>query len=255
MRSSRQYLRLLALALALSQALSGGSAYGRGSGENESARSERSQATVAVNLGRYDEAAEHFSNAYSLTQDPTLLFGLAQAYRLAGKPEKALAAYSAFLRAASSSPKLRPQIERAAAEIESITSFMLNLRASGQHSAGKPNGRAGAVEPAGDPDLELTPPPLTEKEHAGKISPEPAVARTEPLVLLPKPEPVPAPALILTAEASPPAEPGNRPVYKRWWFWTGVAAALALGGVATWWYTQPGSQAPASTYGSVRVLP
>lgn len=30
-------------------------------------------------------------------------------------------------------------------------------------------------------------------------------------------------------------EPGRRPVYKQWWFWTGVAVVVAgAGGVATW---------------------
>ena len=156
MSSSREFSRLCALAIVLLQAL-GGQAYARGASESDGARSERYQGVVAVNLGRYDEAVDHFSKAYTIAQDPDLLFSLAQAYRLAGKPEKALAAYSAFLRAAGSSPKLRPQIERAAGEIESITSLLLNNRPADR----QPVESAKQEKPAAE--VAVAPPPLKEK--------------------------------------------------------------------------------------------
>jgi tetratricopeptide (TPR) repeat protein len=250
MSASREFLRLCAVILVLLH-VSGGLAYAREPKESDSARAERAQGTVAVNLGRYDDAVDHFSKAYTLTQDPVLLYSLAQAYRLGGKPEKALAAYSAFLRAASSSPKYRSQVERAASEIESITSFMLTARTAEKPAA--PAEPANQDKPAAE--VAIAPPPV--KAPAGEGAPEAEETKIEPPALLPKPEPAPAPALTFAAEerAAPEPPPASRPVYKRWWFWTGVAVALAAGGAAAWYYTQPTNDTPPSTYGSVRVLP
>jgi len=251
MFSSREFSRLCVFAVVLLQAF-GGLAYARGGGNNESegARAERHQGTVAVNLGRYDEAVDHFSKAYTISQDPDLLFSLAQAYRLADKPEKALAAYSAFLRAAETSPKLRPQIERAANEIESITSYLLHSR-----PADRPLAPAQTVEPAHREkpaaEVAIAPPPLKEKSPPKELDPESDEGKAP--VLLPKPASASAPALTFVAQEKP--APASPPVYKRWWFWTSVAGALAIGGVATWYYTRPTNQTPPSTYGSVRVLP
>ncbi len=252
---SRRLLQTLALVLALFQALASAPAYARRAGEGETARAERTQGTVALNLGNYDDAVEHFSRAYSLTQDPALLFSLAQAYRLGGKADKALATYSAFLRAAGGSPKYRGQIERAAAEIESITSFMLNHPVDSR-----------PVEKAG-PMVEVTPPavPVTkdESEPAAVVGKEPEevrppdllAAKLEPPALLPKPEPAPPPAVDFAAERKAPPQPSPRPIYKRWWFLTSTAVVLVAGGAAAWWYTRPINQTPGSTYGAVRVLP
>jgi len=101
-----------------SEPLAAGQGQRRGSGREGRAR----QGHSCAQLGRYEEAIEHLSQAYTLTQDPSLLFSLGQAHRLAGQPDKALASYSSFLRAAGSMPKYRTQLERATAEIEAITS-------------------------------------------------------------------------------------------------------------------------------------
>ncbi|MGC9985960.1 MAG: tetratricopeptide repeat protein [Polyangia bacterium] len=245
MRRCPQLLRLHVLAVALLLALPSPSVLAKGPGDSPVARAERAQGMVALNLGRYDEAIEHLSQAYTLTQDPALLFSLGQAYRLAGKPEKALATYSSFLRVAGPGAKNRAQVERAASEIETITSFILN----------RPADRAGQdkqldnlmAAPAAGKDL--APPPQTEKEA------EPAEAKPPPLALAPPPPPPPPPASLLFApKTNPPAQPAPSHVYKKWWFWTSVGVALAAGGAAAWWFTRPENQTPASTYGAIRVL-
>jgi hypothetical protein len=234
------------LAVALLLALPSPSVLAKGPGDSPVARAERAQGMVALNLGRYDEAIEHLSQAYTLTQDPALLFSLGQAYRLAGKPEKALAAYSSFLRAAGPGTKYRAQVERAASEIETITSFVLN----------RPVDRTGQEkqldklmdQPAAGKDL--APPPVqTEKEA------EPAEAKPPPLALAPPPPPPPPPAsLSFAPKTNTPVQPAPSHVYKKWWFWTSVGVALAAGGAAAWWFTRPENQTPASTYGAIRVL-
>ncbi len=252
---SRRFLQTLAVVLALFQALASAPAYARRSGENETARTERSQGTVALNLGNYDEAVEHFSRAYSLTQDAALLFSLAQAYRLGGKADKALATYSAFLRAAGGSPKYRGQIERAAAEIESITSFMLN-RPVDTRPAAKPGSVVEVTPPAAPVAKEDSEPATIVEKKPDEVSPPDLVAaKLEPPALLPKPEPATPPAVDFAVQKKASREPASRPVYKRWWFLTSTAVVLVAAGAAAWWYTRPINQTPGSTYGAVKVLP
>ena len=249
MRSCPLWLRLHLLAVALLLALPCPSVLAKGSGESSIAGAERAKGMVALNLGRYDEAIEHLSQAYTLTQDPMLLYGLGQAYRLAGKPEKALASYSSFLRAAGSLPKYRTQLERAAAEIETITSFVLNRPADrgGQEKQQDKqlDNLMTAPAPAG---RDLAPPPLEDLQAEA--------AEPPPVVLTPRPPPPPpAVGLSLSSEPAAPVEPTRRPVYRRWWFWTSVGVALAAGGAAAWWFTRPENQVPLSTYGAIRVSP
>jgi hypothetical protein len=239
-------------------------AFAKAPKESAAARGERSSGTVALNLGRYDEAAQHFEAAYTLTQDPTLLFSLGQAYRLAGKPEKALAAYNSFLRASTYSPKNRSQYEITASEIAVITSLLM-MRISVPAPAPDTqlddlmNARAAKLAPP----KTLEPPPI-EKEDESQDVPavvsediEPpkadalsvaAVAATQVTVSQPA-------GISLTVTEVPPPPKGKKAVYKRWWFWTSVAGALALGGAATWWLLRPESTTPPSTWGAQRVLP
>ena len=254
---SRRFLANSRLRPGALPVLASAPAYARRSGENETARTERSQGTVALNLGNYDEAVEHFSRAYSLTQDAALLFSLAQAYRLGGKADKALATYSAFLRAAVSSPKYRGQIERAAAEIESITSFMLNRPVDTPTLRPRSQG----------PSSRRPRPPLllprriasqrrsSREEHDEVSPPDLVAAKLEPPALLPKPEPATPPAVDFAVQKKASREPASRPVYKRWWFLTSTAVVLVAAGAAAWWYTRPINQTPGSTYGAVKVLP
>jgi tetratricopeptide repeat protein len=76
------------------------------------------QARVAYDLGNYDEAASRYEAAYRLVQDPALLYNIGQAYRLAGRTEKALAAYKGFLRTAPPDDPNRAPVEGRIAELE-----------------------------------------------------------------------------------------------------------------------------------------
>ena len=62
----------------------------------------------------------------------------------------------------------------------------------------------------------------------------------------------PSPPATAAAPASPaPAPPPDRPIYTRWWFWTGVGVVAAGAGVATYELTRPGSGPPSSTLGNI----
>jgi tetratricopeptide (TPR) repeat protein len=248
-------MRFLVLAMALLLAFPSHLVLAKGTGESETARNERAKGTVALNLGQYEEAVEHFSQAYALTQDPILLFSLGQAFRLAAKPDKAVAAYSSFLRAAGPGTKYKAQFERAAAEIETITPTLVC----------PPKERAGTGKQLDDgkqfDDLMNAPGPAA--KHAPvppSVEPTPVEEEIEPppvaakAALAPSP-PAPAPALSITAQAAAPVESESKPIYKRTWFWSSVVGVLAVGAAATWWFTRSQNQTPASTYGSTHVLP
>jgi hypothetical protein len=181
---------------------------------------------------------------------------LGQAFRLAAKPDKAVAAYSSFLRAAGPGTKYKAQFERAAAEIETITPTLVcppkeRVGTGNQLDDGKQlddlmNAPASAAKRA--------PPPVEPNPVEDPMEPPPVAAKAPPM-LAPSPPPAPAPALSITAQAAPPAASEAKPIYKKAWFWSSVVGVLAVGAAATWWFTRSQNQTPPSTYGSTRVLP
>ena len=64
----------------------------------DEARALNDKATAAFALGRFPEAAAEFEKAFELKPDPALLYNAAQAHRLAGNKERALALYQSYLR-------------------------------------------------------------------------------------------------------------------------------------------------------------
>jgi tetratricopeptide (TPR) repeat protein len=68
------------------------------------------------------------------------------------------------------------------------------------------------------------------------------------LALEPRPPPAPAPAP--PARPAPPPPP-DRPIYARWWFWTGIGVVAAGAGVATYELTRPGSGPPSTSLGNI----
>jgi tetratricopeptide (TPR) repeat protein len=89
-------------------------------GDRQTAARKTEQATAAYNIGRYEEAARLYEEAYLAVPDPDLLFNIGQAYRMAGRPEQALTSYKSYLRVAPPNPKVRPQVEARVAELEKI---------------------------------------------------------------------------------------------------------------------------------------
>jgi len=250
-------MRLPILAMALLLAFPSHLVLAKGSGESETARTARAKGTVALNLGQYEEAIEHFSQDYDLTHYPILLFSLGQSFRLAGKPDKAVASYSSFLRAAGPGTKYKAQFERAAAEIETITPTLV-CPPKERAGTGKQLDDSKQIEdlmnaPAPAAKRAPVPPPVEPQPVEEAIEPPPVPAKAP--ALAPSPPTATSPALSITAQAAPPVGPEPKPVYKKVWFWSSVATVLAIGGVATWWFTRSQNQTPPSTYGSTRVFP
>ncbi len=68
-------------------------------------------------LGKYDEAAEEFVQAYELVGEPAILYNIAQSYRLGERFEKSAQFYRSFLRRMSDI-KNRQEIEGRIVEME-----------------------------------------------------------------------------------------------------------------------------------------
>src|SRR6185503_8424926 len=100
------------VAMAVAAGLTMGAVAGRAQTANttEEARAYADKATAAFALTHYAVAAENFEKAFELKPDPALLYNAAQAYRLAGNKERALALYESYLRVYGGTDK-RGQVE------------------------------------------------------------------------------------------------------------------------------------------------
>jgi tetratricopeptide (TPR) repeat protein len=262
MRVRRRLRGLSLLLIMLAASLPNAPALAKGKTEGEEARRERSEGTVALNLGRYDEAAEHFEEAYALTQDPLLLFYLGQAYRLGGKPEKSLAAYNAYLRTANPG-KNREQFERAAADIEVISMILLRQGRAvpAQDALTERTAPAATANKPSRGEKKLEPPP-SQPEEAQPTEPE---EEAPPVLALPSSAARPPAAsetsardlaLVQAAPAPLPATgKSSEHFYKKWWFWSSVAGVAVVGGATAYLATRSPNQTPTTTWGSQRVLP
>jgi tetratricopeptide (TPR) repeat protein len=81
-----------------------------------SARELTERGLAHYNVGEYDQAIEAFKQAYLMSNEPGLLFNIAQSYRLKGDCNQALQAYKSYLRADPAAN--RAKIEARIAEME-----------------------------------------------------------------------------------------------------------------------------------------
>jgi len=120
------------------------------------ARALSDQALRQYQQGEYDAAIESFMGAFALSNNPGLLFNVAQAYRLKGDCEHARDYYQRYLSAVPETP-LKPSLERRLTEME------VCLKSSGTAAgAGDPTGTIaarGATATATATGAPPTPPP------------------------------------------------------------------------------------------------
>lgn len=72
--------------------------------DKSAAKDHYERGTRAYNLGRFDQAIDHFARAYEAHPSPVFLFNIAQAHRLAGHCEKAAFFYRRYLSEEPDSP-------------------------------------------------------------------------------------------------------------------------------------------------------
>jgi tetratricopeptide (TPR) repeat protein len=199
--------------------------------EKSAARSEWRQGNVAYDLAQYEEAAKHYEAAYTHVQDPVFLFNIGQSYRMGGRLEQALDRYRAFLRNTNADTPNRDLAEKFIAEIK--RKLEANKAPTSGPPAPVPQSSATMPEPtplAATPSSDI-PPAATAIMVSTQVPPDNGTNLT------------PAPAM--------PDEAGRDQsrYYKKWWFWTGIGAALAAGTVTALVLTH-GSASPCSGAGT-----
>ena len=191
----------------------------RAADNTEEARAKFQEAEKAFNLGRFNDALAAYQAAYEAKPLPAFLFNIAQCYRNLGNYERARFFYRRYLALEPHSPDRR-RVENLAVE---MTRLMEKQRAAAAATTAAPPPAPPVPPPAAAPPAAPAPAQPAAVAVAAAAPPRPA---PPPLAVAPTDEP--SAALVTTP--SEPAQP--RPVYKRWWFWTGIGAVVA-GGVLT----------------------
>lgn len=209
-------------------------------GKRGEAKAEFEKAQLHYRLGRFEEALKAYTRAYELFNAPALLFNIGQCHKNLQNYERAVFFFEGYLRE-ETNPEKRTLAEeliaasRAAMERQRIEQAKADAQAATATSSGATAPSAGAsLPPPSTPDGGVTPLP----------TPAALPAATDPGT---------SPALITVEHDGEPAEE-ERPVYKKWWFWTalGVGAAAVATGAAIYYATGPTTTLPPS--GSVGTL-
>lgn len=209
-------------------------------GDPEEAKRHFDKAQTAYKLGRFDEAIRGYEAAYREMPEAAFLFNLAQAhrqqYQIDREPahlQKALSLYRAYLREAPAAPN-RETVTRLVEELKGLLSDIERRRAASKEPGvlvlSGSNARSAQVRvdgklvgqiplstrlPPGSYFVQVSLPGFSPWSSALTIAPG---SRLELPVVL---EPLPSSA------KRPPPRP--TPVYKRWWFWTIIGAAVSAG--------------------------
>jgi tetratricopeptide (TPR) repeat protein len=195
------FRRLGSIFAVLAFLLASGAAGGAANAADKQTLQLELKAREAFAAGRYDEALQTFAKLYAETLHPVYLRNIGRCHQKMRDPQKAIDAFKDYLAKSPKTGRDKVTAEERA-EIEGYIKEMEALRDS----------KAATPAPAPAP---VTPLPTAQP------APTPAPAPTTT-------EPAPAAPVVLTAPA--PAAEASTPVYKKWWFWTLVGAAV-VGGV------------------------
>jgi hypothetical protein len=228
------------IALGLVAALAGAAraAGGASLDDEKRARALYESAEKSFDVGKFAEALTDYQAAYEAKPLPGFLFNIAQCYRNMGNYERARFFFRRYLALDPHAPNHR-RVE------ELISEMTKQLDAQAAAAAAAPAATPTTPPPAPTPPIEPVAPSPTPSAAPGSEAapaPSPAASAVPPL---PAPEPETSPAATLTATAPEPSE--RRPVYKRWWFWTGVGAVVVGGAVAAFFLTRQPEATPPGT--------
>jgi hypothetical protein len=180
------------LGVVLVVALAAGEAQAQKSGD----RATEMKAREAFAAGRYEDALGLFAKLYAETLHPVYLRNIGRCHQKMRQPDKAIDKFREYL------AKERKIGAEERAEIDGYIKEMETLRDEQAKAAAPP------------------PPPVT------PIPPPP------PINTAPYPPPPPTGTASATLVSQPQPVEAESPIYKKWWFWTGVGVLVA-GGVIT----------------------
>lgn len=160
------------------------------------------QARKACLAGDVQQGIRVLADLYVATDDPIWIFNQGRCYQQNNQPSNALARFKEFLRKSKGGPDDD--------DVKDAKRYIHEIEAELQQPSRPAEGQPGAGEgPSTAAASDASEPPL----------PAPSMGLTS--------SPTPDGTLTTVPEQSAP----KPPVYKRWWFWTGVAAAVTAGTV------------------------
>ena len=201
--------------------LAAGPAHAASDARTEKAREHYLQADAFYKLDRYAGALQEYEQAYLAKPDPSFLYNIAQCHRLMGDRAEAVKFYRRYLKDAPNAGN-RDVAEKHIKDLEAALAAPT---------------RPPPVTPPAASSAPAAPPPPGGRAAAPVPSP---IETVSPMPAAPPPPPAltlaaPAPAAGTEASggalaAGPvPSREEERPIYTKWWFWTGVGAVVAGG--------------------------
>jgi len=193
----------------------------------EDARSYNQKATAAFALGKYAAAAEYFEKAFELKPDPALLYNAAQAHRMAGDKERALALYQNYLRVYGGGQGQRADVEKKIEELKKAIEHDKEVATSPPTN----------TEPIGGAAPAETAPPSSGPGATSTVSPPPAA---------------PAPATSAATLVDRPKDTNEQAsITSKPWFWGVVGGAVVIAAVVTIVAVSGGKKDPSPSIGVV----
>ncbi len=203
------------------------------------------RAVDLYSAGQYEDSIKGLLTAYAIRPLPRLLLNIGQAYRKLGRGREALAYYEFYLRVETApKPEIRAELEgyivQAKAMIETAERVKQDLKTQ-EDEARDP---AAPLALALSSPATVTPLPV----HAAAAPAAHAAGSAGAPAAFPAPLVLPGTGATLDVTSSHSAssllagplpssreglvqKPPSRPVYKRWWFWSGLGVLAA--GAAT----------------------
>ena len=213
------------------------------------------------NLGKFREAIGEFEKSYILFKAPEILFMIGQCHNQLSDYRRAVHFYKTYL-AEKPDAKNKDDVEAMIVELEA----KIGGRVAAKPAPPPPKPAPPPPKPvAPPPPKPVAPPPPPKPEPKATPLPPPApggrtvdvedpkdTKRTPPApVVVATVEPTPAPTVTPEATTFPQKTDESQPIYKKWWFWTGIAvAAVVIVGVSAG-VASKGSSSPHGSVGTI----
>jgi tetratricopeptide (TPR) repeat protein len=194
-------------------------------GDKAAARAHYETASRLYEVREYAEALKEFKSAYVSRPDPVFLFNIGQCLRKLDRNSEALDFFQQFLKKTAPDDRNRAAAEARIRDIE-----------TGHSSDPESSAKTDASTPSG-------------------VSP--AVALPVPAAVIPAPQVSQPAGVDLSVPASTGEPPASKPIYRKWWFWTGVGAVVVAGAVTAAVLASGGNSTsvPGSSLGARPVFP
>jgi hypothetical protein len=211
------------------------------------------------NLGKFREAIGEFEKSYILFKAPEILFMIGQCHNQVGDYRRAVHFYKTYL-AEKPDAKNKEDVEAMITELEAKISGRVTPKAAPP----PPKAAPPPPKPAPPPPPKPAPPPPKPEVKATPLPPPAPGGRTVDVedpkdtkrmapapIVVAKAEPEVAPVVTPAATTFPQKTDESQPIYKKWWFWTGIAAATIVVVGLSAGLASKGTPAPHGSVGTI----